>query len=90
MGADMQTKKTMHCVLHGDYIKFVTDPSMACPHCESENLKKSEEKAIEKQTIQSQSELVEVVMMCDTHGENELKCPALWQKWQDIAPIVWG
>lgn len=90
MGADMQTKKTMHCVLHGDYIKFVTDPSMACPHCESENLKKSEEKAIEKQTIQSQSELVEVVMMCDTHGEKRIEVPRFMAKMARHCPDCVG
>lgn len=71
----MQTTTTHKCPIHGEYIKFVTDPSKACPHCEVENVKRNEAKAIQKQSIQTHSVVVEVQVKCETHGNRTIEVP---------------
>lgn len=87
MGVAMNNqKKTLNCLIHGDYVKFITDQNMQCPHCESENERRKEIEAVEKVSLRKTVQVVDVTVNCLDHGLVEFKVPSFMANQQLECP----
>lgn len=71
----MENRLNLHCVLHGEYQKFITAQDKKCPHCTSVESKNIEKAIVEKQLIKSSLSVVQVIVKCDEHGESTFDVP---------------
>ncbi len=67
MGAPMNNKLELKCVLHGPYQKFITDSDKQCPSCEQENAQRKQVQEVSKKKVTTTIQTAEVVISCEVH-----------------------
>lgn len=75
MNMATENKIELKCLIHGDYIKFISDENKQCPHCEQEKEQKKQVKEVADKKLDAMSVIIEVKIPCDEHGVTTLQIP---------------
>lgn len=75
MNMATENKIELKCLIHGDYIKFISDENKQCPHCEQEKEQKKQVKEVADKKLGAMSVIIEVKIPCDEHGVTTLQIP---------------